>query len=115
MAAPGVALRFTPWRAVSYAAQRSSDNSTFHPSPDGALGGWVAEIPSSMEMIEWRGFCDQAVLVMFEFLWTVLIYPRSLLRSQHELAMEVLALRHQITVLKRVTGSNFASRLHFAQ
>jgi len=38
---------------------------------------------------------------MFEILWTVLIYPRFLLRSQHELAMEVLALRHQITVLKR--------------
>ena len=40
-------------------------------------------------------------MVMFEILWTVLIYPRSLLRSQHELPMEILALRHQITVLKR--------------
>ena len=40
---------------------------------------------------------------MFEILWTILIYPRSRLRSQHELAMEVLALRHQITVLKRRT------------
>jgi hypothetical protein len=40
---------------------------------------------------------------MFEILWTVLIYPRSLLRSQHELAVEVLALRHQITVLNRRT------------
>jgi transposase InsO family protein len=52
-------------------------------------------------MIEWRTFCDQVVPVMFEILWTVLIYPRSLFRSQHELAMEVLALRHQIMVLKR--------------
>ena len=31
---------------------------------------------------------------MFELLWRVLIYPRSSLRPQHELAMEVLALRH---------------------
>jgi hypothetical protein len=40
---------------------------------------------------------------MFELLRIVLIYPWSLLRPQHELAMEVLALRHQITVLKRRT------------
>ena len=40
---------------------------------------------------------------MFELLWTVLIYPLSLLRPQHELAKEVLALRHQITVFKRRT------------
>jgi hypothetical protein len=32
-------------------------------------------------MIEWRRFCDQAVLVMFEILWTVLICPQSLLGS----------------------------------
>ena len=38
---------------------------------------------------------------MFEFLRMVLIYPLSLLRPQHELAMEILALRHQIMVLKR--------------
>jgi len=38
---------------------------------------------------------------MFEFLRVVLMYPISLLRPQHELAMEILALRHQITVLKR--------------
>src|SRR5664279_1512138 len=38
---------------------------------------------------------------MFEFLRVILIYPLSLLRPQHELAMEILALRHQITVLKR--------------
>ncbi len=40
---------------------------------------------------------------MFEFLRMVLIYPWSLLRPQHELALEVLALRHQIMVLKRQT------------
>ena len=38
---------------------------------------------------------------MFEFLRMVLIYPQSLLRPRHELALEVLALRHQIIVLKR--------------
>jgi transposase InsO family protein len=38
---------------------------------------------------------------MFEMLRLVLIYSFSVIRSQHELAMEVLALRHQITVLKR--------------
>src|SRR5262245_29461055 len=40
---------------------------------------------------------------MFEVLRMVLIYPWSLMRPQHELAMQVLALRHQITVLKRRT------------
>jgi putative transposase len=38
---------------------------------------------------------------MFEFLRMVLIYPLSFLRPQQELAMEILALRHQIMVLKR--------------
>ncbi len=38
---------------------------------------------------------------MFEFFRMVLIYSWSRLRPRHELAMEVLALRHQITVLKR--------------
>src|ERR1035441_7726274 len=38
---------------------------------------------------------------MFEFLRMVLIYPQSLLRPRHELALEILALRHQIIVLKR--------------
>jgi hypothetical protein len=38
---------------------------------------------------------------MFEFLRMVLIYPWSFLQPQHELALEVLALRHQIIVLKR--------------
>src|ERR1039458_5176824 len=38
---------------------------------------------------------------MFEFLRMVLFHPQSLLRPRHELALEVLALRHQIIVLKR--------------
>jgi putative transposase len=38
---------------------------------------------------------------MFEFFRMVLIYPWSLLRPRHELALEILALRHQIIVLKR--------------
>ena len=38
---------------------------------------------------------------MFEILRIVLVYPMSLLRPRHELAMEVLSLRHQIGVLKR--------------
>jgi hypothetical protein len=64
----------------------------------GAVGG--------TNSVEHRNYClakicRQVVLVMFEILWTVLIYPRSLLRSQHQLAKEVLALRHQITALKR--------------
>jgi len=42
-------------------------------------------------------------MVMFEILWMVLIYPLSWLRPKHQLALEVLALRHQITVLKRQT------------
>ena len=46
---------------------------------------------------------------MFEFLRMVLIYPLSLLRPQHEVAMENLALRHQIMVLKRHTHR---SKLH---
>jgi hypothetical protein len=40
---------------------------------------------------------------VFEFFRIVLPYRWSLLGPQHELAMEVLALRHQITVLKRRT------------
>src|SRR5216684_3061866 len=40
---------------------------------------------------------------MFELLRIVLIYPWSLLGRRHEVALEVLALRHQITVLKRRT------------
>src|SRR5882762_1263147 len=40
---------------------------------------------------------------MLELLRIVLIYPWSLLGRRHEVALEVLALRHQITVLKRRT------------
>ena len=40
---------------------------------------------------------------MFEILWMVLSYPMSFFRPRQELALEVLALRHQITVLKRQT------------
>src|SRR6266478_3045165 len=40
---------------------------------------------------------------MFELLRIVLIYPWSLLGRRHEVALEVLALRHQIKVLKRRT------------
>lgn len=47
---------------------------------------------------------------MFEFLRMVPIYPLSLLRPQHELALEVLALRHQITVLKRRTQLRSCAR-----
>jgi putative transposase len=38
---------------------------------------------------------------MFKLLRIMLIYPWSWLRRRHELALEVLALRHQIIVLKR--------------
>ena len=40
---------------------------------------------------------------MFSILQIVLSYPFSLLRPRHNLAMEVLALRHQVVVLKRQT------------
>jgi putative transposase len=54
-------------------------------------------------MIDWLGVETKLGVVMFEILWMVLIYPMSFFRRQHELALEVLALRHQITVLKRQT------------
>jgi putative transposase len=38
---------------------------------------------------------------MFEILWMLLNYRFSLLLPQHQLALEVLALRHQIAVLNR--------------
>jgi hypothetical protein len=40
---------------------------------------------------------------MFEILWTVLTYPSALLRAKHQLALEILALKHQIMVLNRQT------------
>jgi len=49
------------------------------------------------------GICDQAEMVMFETLWMVLVCPLSWLRPKHQLALEILALRHQITVLRRQT------------
>src|SRR6266853_4931442 len=42
---------------------------------------------------------------MFELLRIVLIYPWSLLGRRHEVALEVLALRHQLIVLNRQTRS----------
>ncbi len=38
---------------------------------------------------------------MLATLWIVLTYPLSFFRSRHDLAIEVLALRHQLMVLKR--------------
>jgi len=40
---------------------------------------------------------------MLAILWSILTYLLSLFRPQHELALEVLALRHQLMVLKRQT------------
>lgn len=37
-------------------------------------------------------------------LWIVLTYPFSFFRPRHDLALEVLALRHQLMVLKRQAG-----------
>lgn len=48
--------------------------------------------------------CDQSKRVMLAILWIVLSYPFLLFRPRHDLALEVLALRHQLMVLKRQTG-----------
>ena len=40
---------------------------------------------------------------MLATLWIVLTYPLSFFRRWHDLALEVLALRHQLLVLKRQT------------
>src|SRR6266487_502619 len=48
--------------------------------------------------------CDQAERAMLAILWIVLIYPFSFFRPRQDLALEVLALRHQLMVLKRQTG-----------
>ena len=40
---------------------------------------------------------------MFAIVAVLLRYPLSWLRPKHELALEILALRHQITVLTRQT------------
>lgn len=42
--------------------------------------------------------------VMLAILWIVLTYPFSFFRQRHDLALEVLALRHQLMVLKRQAG-----------
>src|SRR2546428_8490083 len=49
------------------------------------------------------GICDQAERVMLAILWIVLTYSFSFFRPRHALALEVLALRHQLMVLKRQT------------
>ncbi len=41
---------------------------------------------------------------MLAILWIVLTYPFSFFRPRHDLALEVLGLRHQLMVLKRQTG-----------
>ena len=47
---------------------------------------------------------DQAESAMLAILWIVLTYPFSFFRPRQDLALEVLALRHQLMVLKRQTG-----------
>jgi putative transposase len=51
-----------------------------------------------------EGICGQADRVMLAMLWIVLTYPFSFFRPRHDLALEVLALRHQLMVLKRQAG-----------
>jgi putative transposase len=51
-----------------------------------------------------EGICLQAERVMLAMLWIVLTYPFSFFRPRHDLALEVLALRHQLLVLKRQGG-----------
>src|SRR6266542_1623915 len=51
-----------------------------------------------------EGICDQAERVMLAMLWIVLTYLFSFFRPRHDLALEVLALRHQLMVLKRQSG-----------
>src|SRR6266542_802277 len=50
------------------------------------------------------GIWDQAERVMLAILWIVLTYPFSFFRPRQDLALEVLALRHQLMVLKRQPG-----------
>ena len=51
-----------------------------------------------------EGICDQAERVMLAILWIVLTYLFWFFRLRHDLALEVLALRHQLMVLKRQAG-----------
>ena len=48
-----------------------------------------------------KGIFGQADRVMLAMLWIVLTYPFSFFRPRHDLALEVLALRHQLMVLQR--------------
>jgi hypothetical protein len=45
--------------------------------------------------------CEQSEKVRLAILWIVLIYLLSFCRPRHDLALEVLALRHQLRVLQR--------------
>ena len=56
------------------------------------------------------GICDQGERVMLAILWIVLTYPFSFFRPRHDLALEVLAQRHQLMVLKRQTGKSKLGR-----
>ena len=51
-----------------------------------------------------EGIYIQAENIMLAMLWIVLTYPFSFFRPRHDLALEVLALRHQLMVLKRQAG-----------
>ena len=51
-----------------------------------------------------EGICDQADRVMLAIFWIVLTYLFWFFRPRHDLALEVLALRHQLMVLKRQAG-----------
>ena len=51
-----------------------------------------------------EGICDEAERGMLAILWIVVTYPYSFFQPRHDLALEVLALRHQLLVLKRQAG-----------
>ena len=51
-----------------------------------------------------EGIPLQAERVMLALLWILLRYPFSFFRARHDLALEVLALRDQLMVLKRQAG-----------
>ena len=51
-----------------------------------------------------EGMCDPAERVLLAMLCIVLTYPFSFFRPRHDLALEVLALRHQLLVLKGQAG-----------
>jgi hypothetical protein len=51
------------------------------------------------------GICGQCEKVTLPILWIVLTYALLFCRSRHDLALEVLALRHQLRVLQRQAPS----------